>query len=1111
MKFLDKIKNRYNILMAILVVFMSILTFRLAVLTIAEGDYYRAESDNKRIKEVHITPPRGEIRDRHGRLLAGNKPSFTVQLLKDEFNMQNRETKNKGVLKLVRFLEEDGVNYLDNFPIELNVYGYKSEDDYFQEYLNPMDKVIEIILKNNLLPQVLNSYFLNYEYENHFQFITINRTINALKNKNIDIPFIVEIKDNELVIEFDENKNIASWKETYGIKEEDSPIESLIKIIDEDKTIIRKTIDHSISRKLVYNMLLELDLVENIILEEYSISFMEDYLIQKRILIKNYPIVTMETTAKEDFVNIFIETSLKEFLERKINTKKQDVEEIILPGKVLLEMLNESGIEVPLEIKYSEESNIVIYKYTGKEEIGDKNLTELLIDYGKEAKILSKFITSEKIKALAQEQLLSNGINPRISIAGDFEYVAINNLNNFLERYKIEDNESIKDIFEKLRDTYELDKNISKYETRSIFAIYNQLNKQGYLAYQPINLAYGIKDSTVARIEENAVDLPGINISIEPVRYYPEGETAAHILGNLGKISSAGEISRYIEGNGYSPSDIIGKTGIEESFEDSLRGKGGVRTVEVDVVGNTTKVLKEERFLPGDNIYLTIDLKLQKVAEEALAKTLREISRGGTYDSPWGDYEFGIHRRKNRPYINATSGAVVAIDVKTGQVLAMASNPSYDPNLFSTGISNTDWLSLFPENEKDPLAPRPLYNVATQTAVQPGSIYKMVPALAALENGLSPDKKIRDMGYVDIGTDRFRCLIWTQSGSTHGFENVYEALRDSCNYYFYSLALGKNQRTNESLGMKISIEDIMNISEQLGLNEKTGIEINIPGEVVSGVPTPQRKIINTKASLRNLLRRDISKYFKEEIEIDDDLVKETIDEIVSWTELEEVLTRGEVIRRLDDLGIHPEKRMPGEREGLADIIKFSYLNQAGWNITDTLNVVIGQGLNAYTPIQMANYVATISNGGYKHKLTLVENIKNYNNSQVIHKHEVNPERIELKDHENLEHIKKGMKLVSEEGTARRIFQNFPVDVGSKTGTAEKKGINPSTGETYDDFAWFLGFAPYEDPEIAIAAVIFQGGSGGYAAPLIRDIIAEYLGLNETGIKDSLPYENILSK
>lgn len=1111
MKFIDKIKNRYNIVVFVLVILMIVLSFRLATLTIAQGDYYRNISDTKRLKEIQITPPRGEIRDRYGRLLAGNKPTFTVQLLKDELNIKNdldNIKKNNGILTLIRLLEEDGANVQDEFPIELNVFKYKEEMDYVNEFLNPIDKVIEIIIDNNLISEILGTFYIHTDYSKHYQFITINRAINAFKNKGLEIPITTNIIDNQLIVEFDPEKDIVKWKLTNGISENATPTGSIVELINGDKIIIRKIIDHSLSRLLVYNLINENSVLDNIILEDYSITFKEDYLKQKRVLYKSYPEVRMNSSAKEDFVSIFKSVSLNNFLERVINL---DGKEPVVPGKILLEMIKAKEQQVPISIELSEDNTSIAYIYTGKEDIGEKNILDLVLEYANKAGVTSDFITSENIKSLAQEQLLNDGVNPKISIANDFEYVAINNLNSWYTSKKIEKDTSIKDTFLKLKENNKIESSLSNYETRAILNIYDQLSKQGHLAYQPINIAYGIKDSTVARIEEGIMELPGINISIEPVRYYPEGTTAAHILGYLGKIGLPSEIKKYVEEKNYSPSAIIGKTGIEENFEDILRGKSGVKRVQVDVIGNTTKVIEEVKPVPGDNIYLTMDLNLQKVAENALEQTLVKLQTGGIYESPWGDFQFGTSKSKKRPYKNATSGAVVAIDLKTGQVVAMASYPSYDPNLFSTGISTTDWNSLFPENDKDPLAPRPLYNIATQTAVQPGSTFKMVTALAALEKGLDPKKKIRDMGFVDIGTTKFRCLLWTTNKSTHGYVNVYEALRDSCNYYFYSLALGENQKTKEKLGIKLEIEDIVELSKKLGLNDKTGIEIKVPSETAGGVPNPQKKVISTKAMLKNYLNRDLEKYLKEDVIIDTETKQEIINEIISWIESEEILTRNEVIRRLDSLGIEPERKLKGEKDGLADKIKYTYLNYSNWNISDTLYVTIGQGLSAYTPIQMANYMSTIANGGYKHKLTLIDSIKNYNNSQTSYVHIVDTDRIELNNYENLEHIKKGMLLVSEDGTSRKTFAKFPINVGSKTGTAEKSGINPSTGDTYDDFAWFVGFAPYEEPEIAIAAVIFQGGSGGFAGPMVRDIMAEYLGLNKTETKENLPFNNKLYK
>ncbi len=1108
MKWVEKFLNRYNTVVLILAFLMVVLSFRLAILTIAEGDYYRELSDNKRVKEVYTTAPRGEIRDRYGRLLAGNIPSFTVQILKDELNTMDTKTKNDGILKLIRLLEEDGVSYVDEYPLDLNVFKYNSEDAYISKEQTPVNRVVDIIIENNLLPQILKLFYIHDEYPEHFQFIAVNRALNALRNKSIAMPIDVDLLDGNLQIEFNESENISSWKLAYEIPENYSPVDSIVKLINNDRTIIRKIIDHPISRMLVYNLLAQKGLNENLILEDFSLSYIDDYKDQKRILMKSYPEVTMDTSAKDDFINIFIKTSLSNFLDQVFLSEDKD--NTVIPGQFLIELLKAKGQVVNISVEVVKDSNSVIYKYTGGSDIGARSPKDILIEQSKESGVLEEFITSESTRSYAQSQLLKDGVNPRISIAGNFQYVALNNLNNWYSSNQVDENLEIHEAFEAIRNRYEIDSSISKYEVRSMLIIYNQLSKQGHLAYQPFNIAYGIKESTVARVEEGLVEMPGVNISIEPVRYYPEGSTAAHILGYLGKISQPNEIDKYIKENNYSPSAIIGKTGIEESYEDLLAGKSGVKRVEVDVIGNTTNIIEEIEPIAGDNIYLSIDLKTQQVAEEALKEALEKIQVGGTYESKWGDYKFGTNRSKGKPYENATSGSIVAIDVKSGQLIALANNPSYDPNLFSTGISDTDWESLFPEDENNPLAPRPLYNIATQTAVQPGSTFKMVTALAALEKGLDPEYRIRDMGYVQIGTKKFNCLIFTMTGGTHGYENVYEALRDSCNYYFYTLALGYNQRANQDLGIKVEVEDIVDLSKKLGLNDKTGIEINIPAEVSGGVPNPQRKIISTKYSLKQYLNRNIRSYVKDGVRLTDEEVEETIEEIIGWIEYEDLLTRNEVILRLDELNIDPEKRLAGERESLADKIKYTYLNQANWNITDTLNVTIGQGDNSYTPIQMANFIATLSNGGYKHKLSLIESIKNYDNTITRFKHEINPGRIVLNDYENLNHVKKGMEMVSTDGTSKRIFADFPIEVASKTGTAERSGVNPYTGEKFDEFAWFVAYAPIDDPEIAVAGVIFQGGSGGYAGPMVRDVIAQYLGLNNTETENKLPYENVLT-
>lgn len=1095
---------------------MSILLIRLSILTIAKGSYYRDKADNKRLKEIPITAPRGEIRDRNGKLIAGNKPSFTVQLFKDELDNLDRKTKNNDLLQLVRLLEEDGVTYLDEFPIELNVFKYRTEEDYRTEEISPKDKVLGIIMENNLLYEIVSSEYNNKEYSEHYDFKLVEFVMQSLRNKGIEMPIFSIEEDGINKLYFRMDRDIQKWKLENELSEAASPMECIMKLLSGNNTAIREILEHPISRKIIYDKLVSKGLSSNIVLSEYALSYDEDFKTQKRELMKNFKFINFETSGEEDFLNIFKEVSMVNFMNLvREETNFRGKEVYYAPGEELVKLLKEKDRDLRFKVIIDEEDKTVNYQYQGKKKLGGKSPVEFIIAEAERLNVLDEFLKSDTIRTLAQSQLLRDGVNTRISIGDGYEYIYVRNKEALYTKIfgpkDLDLTKSPEEAFNKFREKQEIDEALSKYEARGLLAVMDTLSRQGHRAYEPINIAYSIKDTTVAKIEEGMADIPGLGISIEPIRFYPEGETAAHVLGYLGRISQQSEIDKYIDEKGYSPNDIIGKTGIEESFEDYLRGENGYKRVEVDSVGNTTRVLAEKKPKPGNNIYLSIDLDLQKEAERVLEHSLKTIQVGGSYQSKWGNYQFTTE--KGRPYRNATSGATVAVDVRNGDVLAMASYPAYDPNLFATGISSSDWASLFPENELDQLAPRPLYNIATQSPVQPGSTFKMVTALSALEKGLSPTKTIRDMGYVNIGSGKggeFSCYL-RKSGRTHGAVDVEKALEVSCNYYFYSLALGMNQKTGESLGMKLEIEDIVETAKKLGLNDKTGIEINIPSEASGGVPDPKVKEQGIKNMLRNFLNKNIKLYIADGVKLSDKELENIIEEVVNWTDKQPTMTKPEVVRGLGEMGINGERKIGGNREDLADTIKYTYLNQAGWTMADTLNVTIGQGQSSYTPIQMANYVATITNGGYNNKLTLINNIKDYSNSNIVFEPERESERIELNNYDNLESLKHGMLRVSNSGSSRRVFAQVPEQIGSKTGTAEKDGIIPGTNQKYDNFGWFVGFAPYEKPEIAVASVIFQGGGGANAGPMTRDIIAEYLGLNSEEVIDKIPFENKLTQ
>lgn len=1106
MKFLEKIKDRYNILIFLTFLTFAILAFKLASLTIVQGEEMRRISDSKRVKQISITAPRGEIRDRYGRLLAGNNPSFTVQIMKDELNIKDSEKRNSAILQLIRILEEEGVNYIDEFPIDLNYFSYNNEFMYIESNKTPYEHVIDLIMNNNLVGELINTTMKIDDNTQPRTFFTARRLINILENEGISMPIKIDFNEEQnIIFDFDTNVELEKWRKENNIPENKSARDVLISKTIENKKVLLKLIKDPIVGELTYEVLQNNGLTADISLIPYNFSFDEEYKSIKRNLMKSFENITMNSSAKDDFISIILQTDAKYEILSNIFVKADDSynetgEEKTVPSEILIKKLEENNINVPVDISLDEEAKKVYFKYKSNEEKekfhisekieGELTAVETLIFLADKYNVMVDFITDDKVKAIAQEKVLGY-VNPKISIA-NWEYAVLNSKKNWLDQYNIPEKSSAREAFDFLIEKFKIEKELNKYEAKSIMLVIEQLNKQGHRAYQPINLAYGIRNSTVAKLEENKFDLLGVSVSIEPIRYYPMGETAAHILGYLGKISQTTEIKKYIEEQGYSRNDIIGKTGVEDSFEQYLRGVNGSRRVEVDVLGNTINVLDEQKAIPGNNLYLTLDLELQKVAEDALKQAIEQIQIGGEFQSKWGNYKY------SKSYKNATSGSVVAIDVKTGEILALANYPAYDPNLFATGISDEDWQSLMPEHDSDPLAPRPLYNIALQTAIQPGSIFKMITGLAAQEKGISASKKIYDYGLVEIGSGKFGCWLWNSSGGSHGWENLAEAIRDSCNYYFYSVTMGRNPRTGEGLGGKVDIEDILRVATEFGLNDKTGIEI--AGERAVGVPDINSKTNNIKIGLRRFLNANIRNHVKEGIHLDERDIAKAIDEVVSWAELEEPLSKREVIRRLDKLNINGEKKIEGSKNDLADVIKYTYLNQSGWKQADTLNISIGQGQNAYTPIQMANYMATLANGGYRHNVSVISKAESHDNSEVVYEPERKTNRATLKDYNFINEVNKGLGMVSSDGTARAVFKNFPITVATKTGTAQKDGINPLTGEKYDNYAWFVAYGPYEDSnpeaaEIAVAAVVFQGGSGGYVGPVAKEIIAQYLGLN----------------
>lgn len=744
--------------------------------------------------------------------------------------------------------------------------------------------------------------------------------------------------------------------------------------------------------------------------------------------------------------------------------------------------------------------------------------------------------TEDRYEAQKEMQTKYN-IYPPISVK-DMTYRATAEKKKFLKSYGLDEDLSAKEAFEQLRDEkkFDIDSKMSIDRTLKIMGIRNSMKALGYQKYMPATIAKDVSSKTVIEIEEAGDELKGVEVTSESKRVYPNDNLGSHILGYMGKIS-ASEKAEY-EAKGYETSALVGKEGIEGKYESVLKGRDGAKIVRVNAKGDLVSTLQKIEPKKGKDIYLTIDSDLQKVAQEGLAKNIKAIRSGGNFSS-----EFGSIGTKAAP--KAKTGAVVAIDVKSGDVLALASYPDYNPNLFAEGISPENWSKLQSSNPRDSLSEAPLLNLATMSAVQPGSTFKPVTALSALENGLNPNKIVKDGGAVKLGGRTFGCILWNTTGGNHGYIDMYKAMAVSCNYYFYDLATNRDWASNKSLGLnkEMGTESIVNMAKRLGLNDKTGIELN---EVATGVPTEKAKIDGLKRELKNALYANAESYFTKEVYSNIKRLDKDINTIVSWMGTEKITYAKMKDEYLPQVGIKKEKY-----NEVTELCLYEYFNQAKWTIGDAFNISIGQGSNSYTPIQMANYMATLGNNGKLNQASIVKSIEDEGDTVKKSSKDANISQ------RYIDEVKKAMYAVSRDPGSgiSAHYKRFPWEVSVKTGTAQKSGfINPKSEieyikknlrsfgnmtwsevetemkrlmkeypkiyssqdtavrravinlsggkitynnldrfkQTYDEFAWTVALAPRDNPKIAVACMIPQGVTGGNANPVVREIIGQYL-------------------
>lgn len=668
------------------------------------------------------------------------------------------------------------------------------------------------------------------------------------------------------------------------------------------------------------------------------------------------------------------------------------------------------------------------------------------------------------------------------------------------------------------------------------------LADKSYMSYMPVVVAEDISAASASTIQD--MELPGIRVSVNHVREYPYEDTAAHIIGYLGRISEE-EKDEYAEEKGYRVDSIIGKSGIEKLFEERLKGTDAVSRLQVDSRGNVTGVVDRKDTEKGEAVKLTIDIELQQATEDALERAINAASLGGTFESSYGDVRMTYAPKTE-------SGAAVALDVKTGEVLAMASYPDFDPNDFAEGISTDKWTSLQQKNLNDPLSPSAMYNIATMSAVQPGSTFKPITALTALSCGLDENAALYDAGHVDMGGRSFGCHLWNDKRATHGYVDLEDAIKVSCNYYFYDIASGMDlaSKTPLDYDKKMTNETILSFAQRLGLGEKTGIEIDESSGII---PSAELKHRGETAALRSRLMEECETYFEKEAIKDSETFERKIEKIINQADKD--LTLNQLIGKLKQEDFILEDKV----QELAEMCKYTYFDRGGWSVGDTFNIAIGQGDNAYTPLQMASYMATLGNGGIRNDVSLVDN--EMREGTIVDTDEAvdgnaaeNPLEI---DKEHIRTVIDAMICVTSDtgGSLYGLFGSFPYKVAAKTGTAQRAGKIPTEDEkdylrrhlhliapdvsfaeaeieasrlmkeypdiydsevktlrravinlsdrniteedidrykeSYDNFAWTVALAPADDPEIAVAVLLVQGKTSSNAAPVVRDIIGKY--------------------
>ena len=546
--------------------------------------------------------------------------------------------------------------------------------------------------------------------------------------------------------------------------------------------------------------------------------------------------------------------------------------------------------------------------------------------------------------------------------AGDSEEKRTEKLEAWKKDNKLTDFSSAEEILDFYEKKYAVSSEYDSDTALAITAIRYAMDKASFSEKNSYKLCRDVDMAVVQQIKEQYSDFPGIDVVIEPFRSFTKGTLAAHILGRTGRIYA--EEYAEMKNDGYGINDMIGKDGLEKVLEKYLKGKDGYKSVEMSRGGGVTRILQDKEPKSGNYAKLTLDRDLQEATENALKEKISQA-------------------------VGTGSGAAIAVNPKTGGVLAMASYPTYDLSTF-----NEDYDKLIKSKTK------PLINRVLNGTYSPGSTFKPLTSVAALESGtITPDTYITDLGkYTYYPSYQPTCLVYSSSGATHGTINVSQAIGVSCNYFFYDV------------GRRMGIETLDQYASNFGLGQTTGIELPESTGILAS---------------------------------------------------------------------------PSNRESAGGV----------WYPGDVLQAAIGQSDNLFTPAQLASYICTLLNKGKRYSLHLVDEVVDYDTNEVVLKKE--PEVLSdnpISD-STYNAVTDGMRRVVTSGTASAAFASSKYKAAGKTGTAEV----PDGA----DNVLFVGFAPYDDPEIVVAVIIEHGASSSFSAGVAREIFDAYMQIKNGEYKSAL--------